>query len=216
MKICFVFPSRERPDKFFRCLDNIQDMVSESDNYCVIAVLDNDDPSKEDYEKSLHEYPEVEARWGLSANKVAAINRELNNLPEAAIICLHSDDMWFTKFGFDEEIREAFKEWDGLVHFPDQVAKEKLITYTMMHRDYLSSLGYIYHNDFNNVYCDNFQHLQAQKLGKYKFVNKQILEHRHSMWGFGMADDLLRRTEEPIGYRKDHETFIRLKAEHGW
>lgn len=193
--------------------------MSESDDYFVWAKLDSDDivmNNEAAIEKIKKEYPEVTVKWGLSNNKVHAINRGLEDLPDYDILCTHSDDMFFTAYGFDNDIREAFKDWDGLVHFPDQKAGAALITYPMMHRNYYNGLGYIYHPDFANVYCDNFQHLQAQKLGKYKFVNKNILEHRHPIWGFGEKDALLTRTEEPIGYGKDHETFLRLKKENRW
>ncbi len=212
MRIAYIFPSRERPEKFIKCLDNIK-MYSESDNYFVWAKLDNDDPFKERYCDIIANYPEGTPIWGESKNKVDAINRGLENIPHFDILCLHSDDMWFTSYGYDNDIREAFKDFEGLVHFPDQVAKEKLVTYAMTSRGYYYELGYIYHPAFNNVYCDNFQMLQAKKLGKYKFVNKQILEHRHPIWGFGEKDALLIRTEDPIGYKIDHQTFERLKNE---
>ena len=215
MKIAYIFPSRERPEKFFNTIDTIK-CFSESDNYFVWAKMDDNDPAAEKYKERLSEYPEVSVVWGESKNKVDAINRGLGNIPPFDILCLHSDDMFFNSYGFDNDIREAFKEFNGLVHFPDGHVNERLITYPMMHREYYKSLGYIYHPDFLNVYCDNFQMLQAQMLGKYKFVNKKILEHRHPIWGFGQADELLKRTENPEGYKKDHETFLRLKQEHGW
>lgn len=210
MRICYNFASRERPEKFFRCLDNIQDM-SATENYFVWAKLDDDDPAKDKYLQHISEYPELTVKWGSSNGKIHAINRSLEDLPTYDVVCTHSDDFWVTEFGFDNEIREAFKDWNGLVHFPDQVAKEKLITYPIMHHDYYNELGYVYHPDFFSVYADNFQHFQAQCKGKYKFVNKQILEHRHAIWGFGVKDALLERTEDPVNYKKDHETFLRLK-----
>lgn len=218
MTICYSFPSRERPHKFFAALNNIQDM-SESKDYFVVAKLDLDDVTMnndEVKEKIAKEYPEVIVKWGYSKSKIDAINRGMEDLPEFDVLCLHSDDMKFIEWGFDAEIRDAFKDWDGLVHFPDGHVNEKLITYSMMHVDYYKQLGYIYHPSFMNVYCDNFQQEQAKRLNKYKFVNKNILEHRHPIWGYGVADDLLKRTENPEGYRQDHETFLRLKQENGW
>jgi hypothetical protein len=215
MRICYNFPSRERPGKFFDCLNNIA-AYSEGDNYFVLAKLDYDDPLLDEYisaTKDCHAHTVV---IGYSKNKVHAINRDLSDLPPFDILCTHSDDMWFISPGFDNDIRDAAKKFSGLIHFPDQVAKERLCTYSIMTSDYYRQLGYVYHPDFMNVYCDNFQVIQAQKLNKYKFINKNILEHRHPVWGFGEPDALLRRTESPDGYKKDYETLLRLKNENGW
>ena len=210
MTILYNFASRERPEKFFKCLDNIQDM-SESKEYFVVAKLDEDDPFAEQYKQRIDEYPELTVRWGSSLNKVHAINRGLSGLLDYDILMNHSDDMYFIKYGFDSEVRDAFEDWDGLVHFPDQKAGSALITYAMMHKNYYESNGYVYHPAFESVYADNFQQLQAKKINKYKFVNKNILEHRHAIWGLDVKDSLLERTENPITYEKDRQTFERLK-----
>jgi hypothetical protein len=119
--------------------------------------------------------------------------------------------MWFVKEGFDLDILEAFKDFKGLVHFPDQVAGSRLITYAMMHKDYYDLDGWIYHPLFNSVYADNFQQDLAKKRGLYKFVDKPILQHRHSIWGYGEPDALLRKTENPENYQKDKQIYLSLK-----
>jgi uncharacterized protein YbcC (UPF0753/DUF2309 family) len=104
MKISYSFASRSRPEKFFQALDNIREM-SASENYEVIAKLDIDDSSMHNNEvkKRLTKYPEVTVKWGLSENKIHAVNR--NNDFTGEIICCHSDDMIFTKKGFDDILR---------------------------------------------------------------------------------------------------------------
>lgn len=210
-KICFVFPSRERSLKFFKSLNDIQDMT-ENKNYSVLAILDNDDPYKEEYSALPKNYPEVTVVWGESKGKIDACNRGLSFLPaDTDIVCLHSDDMVPVVFGFDEIIREHCGT-DDYVHFPDGHANEALCTYSIMGIDYFKRFGYIYHPAYNSVYADNEQNDVAKILGRYKFINQMIIEHRHPAWGFGQADDLLLRTENPINYQKDHETYLRRKA----
>lgn len=213
MKITYNFASRERPDKFFACLDNITSLARH-DDYEIIATLDADDLSMANsvVRDRIAKYSKVIAYYGLSKNKIDAINKNLC-FATGEIICNHSDDMVFITEGFDLYILEAFKDFNGLVHFPDQKAGEKLITYAMMHKEYLDLDGWIYNPEFTSVYADNFQQDLSKRRGKYKFVPQKILEHRHAIWGFGVPDALLKRTEDPVNYKKDRETYQRLTRE---
>lgn len=216
MKILYNFPSRERPYKFFNCLNNIVNKA-QHDDYEIIATLDIDDTlmNNETVRKQLDTYEKVRPIWGTSRNKVDAINKNVYIAEDWDILCNHSDDMHFLNSGFDLEILEAFSDgFKGFVHFPDQRAKERLCTYSIMHKEYYDKFKYIYHPDYQSVYCDNEAHQVAVKLGLYKFVDKQILEHRHHINGFGPADDLLKRTEHPIVYHYDYQTFIRRQTKN--
>lgn len=211
--ILYILATRERPEKAINCIENIISM-SWHDDYKILIVSDTDDDSMFNQEMvdRINSYPKVKLSFGTSKGKINAINRDVFMAGEFHILCNHSDDMWFTKEGFDLDILEAFDNYKGLVHFPDQIAGDKLITYAMMHREYYNLDGFIYHPDFNSVYADNYQQDVAKKRGLYKFVDKKILEHRHSIWGFGQPDELLKRTENPIMYAQDKVTYERLTA----
>lgn len=213
MRITYNFASRERPDKFFACLDNITTMARH-DDYEIIATLDVDDllMCNSEVRDRIAQYPKAKAYYGISKNKIDAINKNIS-FATGQIICNHSDDMVFIKEGFDLDILEAFDDFKGLVHFPDQRVGAKLITYAMMHKEYLDIDGCIYFSEFDSVYADNFQQILAKRREKYKFVAKRILEHRHSMWGYGPPDSLLKKTENPIVYKKDRATYHRLLKE---
>lgn len=216
-KITYIFPSRSRSIKFFEALENIKEL-SASDNFEVIGVFDLDDKEMNNDEviDRFIQYPFLKPFFGNSIGKINAINRELSKISnDTSIICLHSDDMVFIKQGLDLDIREAFKNYSGLVHFPDQYTKARLITYSMMSKDYFDVDNFIYHPDFESVYADNFQMDLAKKRGLYKFVDKQILEHRHPYWGYGEKDALLIEQESTEIYTKDRATYIRLKKEFG-
>jgi hypothetical protein len=212
--ILFKFPSRERASKMFAAIDNIISMIGDGIDFHIQLTLDIDDIScaNEEVKNRINAYGEkVSAMWGLSGSKTIAINRDMEFAPEHQILCLHSDDMVFIKQDFGKDILEAFENWEGLVHFPDQQIGDKLITYPMMHRNYFNRFGYIYHPSYISVFSDGEQHEVAQLLNQYKFVNKAILEHRHHIWGFGPADDLLKRTEDPTNYQKDCEMYKERK-----
>lgn len=215
MKILYSLATRSRPTKAFSCIENILSLAKH-DNFKIRLSCDVDDETmaNREVQNRIDSYGDkVSILYGISHSKVSAINRDvLLGLP-FSVLCNHSDDFVFTKEGFDLDILEAFEGYSGLVHFPDQVAGDKLITYAMMSMDYYELDNFIYHNDFESVYCDNLQMYMAQKRGKYKFVDKQILRHEHFSWGFGEKDALLEKTENPVTYAKDRETFKRLKKE---
>jgi len=212
-RICYVFESRERPKKFFDCLDTIA-ALSVSANYFVWGKLDVDDPTITEYIPRLKEYPELTIKWGLSEGKIHAINRDNENIPPFDIICCHSDDMKFLKWGFDDVIREHCGEND-YVHFPDGYADARLCTYPIMGKEYYNIDKFIYDPRFISVYADNLQFELAKKRGRYKFVNDKILRHEHPIAGYGFFDGLMKRTEDPLVYKKDQKTYQLLKQEYG-
>jgi hypothetical protein len=220
MKILYKFPSRSRPEKFFAAINNIIDL-SASKDFEIVATLDLDDHSMmdEEVQDRLLLYPQLSAIYDKSESKVHAINRDLVEIEKLKwdILCLHSDDMRFVRDGFDDDIREAFERYapdlDALVHFPDQNAMDRLITYPIMGRAYYNRFRYVYNPIYKSVYCDNEQHEVANLLGKYKYVPKTILKHLHAAYGDVPMDDLYRRNEEPVMYAMDRETFRRRKEE---
>jgi hypothetical protein len=215
-----VFPSRSRPYKFFKTLDNIQDM-SWSEDYFVWAKLDTDDPTMNNDETKARlevEYKEVTVRWGLSENKVHAINRDLEDLPPCDILIIQSDDIVWTKFGFDEEIKEAFKKHfpglDGTVHFKEKHAGRSTIIVSMVGVNLYKQLGYLYHPSYESVYSDNDFTEMTRLMGKYAYIDKEIFIHAHAIWNLTAWDAQYRHTERPEVYKKDKETYTRRKAKN--
>lgn len=218
-KIAYIFPSRSRPVKFFKTLNNIRKM-SESDNYIVIAKLDEDDetmntiPIRDKLEK---DYPEVKVKWGLSGTKVKAINRDNQDAEECDILILQSDDIVWDVKGFDNIIRQAFNEhfpaFDGALHFPDDHGKSKTIIVSILGVNLYKRLGYIYHESFISVYGDDFFTEQVKKLRKHAYVDKRLFTHVHPMWGLAPWDAQYKATESKENYRVDRETFLRLRSQ---
>jgi hypothetical protein len=217
MRICYVFPSRTRPNRFFSTLDNIR-KLSESDNYFVWSKLDEDDPSMNNGEvkEKLKEYPEVTVKWGWSKNKIDAINRNLDDLPECDIIIIQSDDIVWDVAGFDKEIREAFVKYfpdlSGTIHYPEFNAKNRTIIVSILGVNLFRRLGYLYHPSFISVYADNHFTEMTRAIGKYVFIDKRIFSHLHPIWGVVPWDEQYRKTEAKENYRIDRETYLKLQA----
>ena len=217
MRICYAFASRSRPARFFEALENIRDL-SESKDYFIWAKLDEDDLFADMYRVRLHEFPEMTVKWGLSKNKVDAINRNLNDLPSCDIIIMMSDDVRWDVWAFDTEIRNAFKQYfpdlSGTIHFPEDHGLERTIIVSILGINLYKELGHLYHPDFCSVYADNHFTEKTRLMGKYVFVNKRLFSHFHPIWNLCDWDEQYRASEAPDVYQKDHHTFLRLKSEN--
>lgn len=217
-KILYNFPSRERADKLIKCIENIISLARH-DDYVIGLTLDVDCPvtaNREFHNRLLAYGDKVRPVYGFSKGKIDAVNKNIWLYPDADIICNMSDDFVFTKEGFDLDIIEAYADgFSGVAHFPDGFANKALVTFSITDRAYYNRYGYIYNPAFNSVYCDNFQMDLAKRDKAYKYIDKHIMRHEHFVHGFGEKDALLQRTEDPINYQKDRETYIRLKKEMG-
>lgn len=218
MKISYIFPSRSRPQKFFDCLANINDL-SDSKDYEIICSLDEDDHTMntEGVVERAKEYENVRCFYGLSANKISACNRETNKISEeTSIIVLQSDDMIWEEYGFDNEIREAFRQHfpnlDGVVHFPEEKSADRTMVLTIMGINLFKKFGYLYHPSYESVYADNDLTEMTKLMGKYVFINKRMYSHRHPIWNRSEWDDLYRHSERPEVYQKDRTVFEKRKA----
>jgi hypothetical protein len=219
-KIVYVFPSRERPERFFKALDNLRDM-SESKDYEIWAKLDLDDPAMcrpEIIEKIKTEYPEVTVKWGLSQGKIHAVNRDCEDLPECDIIIIMSDDIVFDVKGFDSEIKEAFQKhfpgYDGTVHFPEDHAEDRTIIVSMIGINLYKKLGYLYNPIYTSVYADNDFTELTKLMGKYVFINRRLFSHPHPGWNLCEWDALYRRNESANLYQVDGQLFKKRQEEN--
>lgn len=201
--------------KFFAAVANIIDNALH-DDYVILATLDIDDTSMNNPEtiKQIAAIDKVLPMFGVSDSKVSAINRDISHAPPWDILCLHSDDMHFTKAGFDLDIIEAMQQYfpdtDGMLHFPDQKAGKETCTYQIIGRKYYERQGYIYNPAYSSLFADNEETEKARALGKYAFIDKQILEHQHPVWGFGEYDRLLKHTQG--FWKRDKRVFYQRKS----
>ena len=208
MKILFKFTTRSRPDLFKRGMDSIiNNCISE--NYQILVSIDIDDVTMNDIEKLYEGNSKVFFCRGTSTGKINAINRDLDKITDWDILVNMSDDMVFTKKGFDAIIRESFDNIDQCLHFPDGNTTA-IITMSVLGRAFFNRFGYIYHPDYISLFCDNEQTEVAKKIGAYKFVNDRIFDHLHPAWAKAAHDEQYAHTESFWG--QDEATFLRRKA----
>lgn len=217
MKILIKFPSRERPDKFFFCLNNLHDHIADRDNYFIECTLDDDDTSmhREINRKEMDKYAKllnINYTFGQSDNKIHAVNRDINDLKyEWDIIIVWSDDMEAMIKGFDNIIREKmlkhFPDTDGLLHFNDSHQGQTLTTLPILGEKYYGRFKYIYHHDYISVYCDAEQTHVARRLQRYMYFDQVLVKHNHPNFTRAPKDKLLQKTEGFYGV--DLTTFQR-------
>jgi len=206
MKILFNYTTRSRPDLFERGLKSIIENCV-SDNYKILVSVDENDATMKKYWNDKR-FTIIIAN---SRNKVDAINRDVNEFfYNWDIIINMSDDMMFTELGFDNIIRKAFDNLDQCIHFPDGTTGDKLISLSVLGREYYKRFNYIYHPDYYSVYCDNETMDVAKILKCYKFINENIFVHLHPANGNAFNDEQYRYTESfhPI----DQATYFKRKA----
>lgn len=219
-KILFKYPSRSRPERFFEGMDSIYNNLSDRSNFNVLITLDDDDPSMNNNEvrERIKTYPNAFAIYGKSESKVHAINRDLDVVGEWSdfdiLICM-SDDMRYNIFGFDDMIRVDmnfhFPDFDGLLHYPDQDAKEWLATMYIAGRKFFERFGYIYDPRCISLWCDNLVMAIAQKLGKYKYCGYQINVHLCPAYGHLERDQMF--NEQQGHWQQDEAVFRKEEAE---
>lgn len=216
-KILYNFASRSRPDKFFEVLDSVIENSS-NDNFQIICTSDVDDSSmlNDNVRDRIKFYHSTKIFYGVSKSKVDAINRNVGLADnDWGILINLSDDMPVVKKGFDEIIRKEYDNgFTGLLHTPDGLQNERLCTFAIMDRGYYEIDRWIYHPNFLSVFADNFQHQLAVKRGKYKFLNNQLVVHKHYRAGFGEADELMKKNDSNFMYATDRATYEELIKEY--
>jgi hypothetical protein len=152
---------------------------------------------------------------GNSKNKIDAINRNLNDFDyDWDILINMSDDMIFTKKGFDDIIRaEFYNDFNQYLHFNDGNQKCNVCTMHIVGRNYYDRFKYIYHPDYISLWSDVENDIVAKQLGCYKYMgdNVQLFRHLHPAWGLAPQDALSIKTEDRSLWVADEITFNKRK-----
>ena len=216
MNILIKFPTRNRPDKFIQLFLKYQHMLSSRYPAKFIVTMDLDDPTMNNTKirNFLNKHTNVSYFYGESKSKIEAINANMDNIGNADIILLASDDMIPIQVAYDDiivtDMRKNFPDLDGVLHYNDGRQGDLLNTFCVMGRKYYDRFGYIYHPAYTSVYADNEFTSVSRMLGKAKYSPLTLFQHG---WiNFVGRDALVERNEHPDLYKKDKEIYeARLK-----
>ena len=209
-------PTRERPEKAFNTLKGYIDNASNNDNIIYLISYDVDD-YKMNNQNVLKKYSELHKNIilipGKSLNKVNAINRDIDKIKDWDILIVAADDMICMMKDWDniicEEMKKHFPDDDGVLHFSDGFAGNKLNTMPIFTRKYYDRFKYIYHPSYKSLWCDNEFMKVADILKKQVYINKVLFMHKHYANVGGLRDKLIQYTES--FYWDDKKTFENRK-----
>jgi hypothetical protein len=220
--ILFKFATRSRPQKFFAGLDNIINNVHDKNSFHILVSADNDDTSmyNKDTISRLIPYTKngnVSTVFGTSKNKIDAINRDIEKINyDWDILINFSDDMSFDVYGFDNIIREKFKnhfpDTNGNIYFNDGYVGDKVSTMSIIGKSYFKTIlkDKIYDPSYYSLWCDNEYTEVAIKLNKIQYINQRIYTHNQAVNLGQQKDALLVKTESY--YEQDHTNYLHRRG----
>ena len=215
MRILFKYTTRSRRSNFLRGYDSILNNIANREDYHVLISVDGDD-------QSMSPLPVLDGNHtfvvGRSKNKIDAINRDINEFDyDWDILINMSDDMIFTKKGFDDIIRaEFYNDFNQYIHYNDGNQKCNVCTMHIVGRNYYDRFKYIYHPDYISLWCDVENDIVAKQLGCYKYMgdNLKLFRHLHPAWGLAPQDALSIKTEDRSLWVADEITFNKRKIKN--
>ena len=215
MRILYKYTTRSRRSNFLRGYDSILNKIANREDYHILISVDKDD-------QSMFPLPVLDGKYtfvvGNSKNKIDAINRDLNEFDyDWDILINMSDDMIFTKKGFDDIIRaEFYNDFNQYLHFNDGNQKCNVCTMHIVGRNYYDRFKYIYHPDYISLWCDVENDIVAKQLGCYKYMgdNIKLFRHLHPAWGLAPQDALSIKTEDRALWVADEITFNKRKIKN--
>jgi hypothetical protein len=164
-----------------------------------------------------------EIYYGGSKTKIEAVNADINSVPwDWQIVVLVSDDMVPQVKGYDDVIRNHMiakaPDTDGVIWINDGTQSDKLNTISILGRKVYDSFGYIYHPDYNSLYCDTeFSDLCRTTLAsKCTYISHVLIRHEHPHTGFPEKSDALYARNQ-VYWSTDMNTYIsRKNYEYDW
>jgi glycosyltransferase involved in cell wall biosynthesis len=194
MKISLIHPSRSRPEKSCKTIDNW--ILSAKNDVEVILSNDNDDPLAWRYTTAYTERI-------ISNNRscVDAINNAAKIATGDIIVVVSDDTDCFP--GWDTALlKEVEGKTDWILKTDDGI-QPYIITMPCMDRAYYNRTGYIYHPDFLHMFCDTYMTCVADITGM-KITSNLMFKHLNDT----IKDDLRKRTDGT--WQQGQDTFIRL------
>jgi hypothetical protein len=217
-EILVKYASRSRPENFMRGLRSIFENAINPEQITVLVSLDIDDPKLNEYDLSEFSQHNIIKCVGTSKNKIDAINRDVNEYEgHWDILVNFSDDMVFTREGWDDVMREEidstwFYYGKGFVfNFTDPNNGGALMTMSVMDYEYYIRDRYIYHPSYESVWCDNEAQDVAKKNNRFVDIHEVIFDHLHPANGKAMTDAQYQKTESAAVHHKDHQNYLNRK-----
>jgi glycosyltransferase involved in cell wall biosynthesis len=201
--ISLIHPSRGRPQQSFETIQKWRGLsVADPD---LIVSLDFDDPN-------LNEYKEIYDESVIIINRNRSTVDAINNGAKLAlgdILIVVSDDTDCSE-GWDFKLKQSINNNTDFILKTQDGIQPYIITMPIMDRAYYNRTGYIYHPDFQHLFCDTYLTCVADITGR-KITSDLMFKHNHYSVNGTQPDELHKRNDAT--WKQGQETFIRLMKE---
>lgn len=203
--ISIIHASRGRPEKSLETLHKWIDSTDTNDLEIIVSV-DSDDPKLSVYMEYCVKYMfAIRSYVNHNKSSVEAINKGAAK-SSGDILIVVSDDTeplqdWDVKL-----LAEVKGKTDWILKTKDGI-QDYIITMPIMDRAYYNRTGYIYHPEFQHLFCDTYLTCVADITGR-KITSNLMFKHDHYSVNGTEPDDLHKRNDAT--WKQGQETFIRL------
>jgi glycosyltransferase involved in cell wall biosynthesis len=200
--ISIIHPTRSRPEKSVETVDKWIDLSSNYANIQLIVSLDEDDPKLDEYKQAYDSLAYIINR---NRSCVDAINNAAKKANGDILIVVSDDTDCFVDWDlYILKVSEGMGN-DWILKTQDGI-QPWIITAPIMDRAYYNRFGYIYHPDFEHMFCDTYMTAVADITGR-KITSNLEFKHLNNT----INDDLRNRTNGT--WAQGEATFIRLMRE---
>lgn len=201
--ICLKFPIRARAQKFLDVLLMYKSTCSKPSQVQLIISMDEDDAAMTDEvcQKAKSIFPNTLLFKNKPNGKIAGCNANLDAIDERVkIIVLASDDMFPQVMGWDEvlvdEMNTHYPDFDGVLFHNEGFLKQQLNCMVIVGINYFKRFNYLYHPDYQSLFCDNEFMEVANSLKKQTYFNDVLFKHKHySRDASVQMDELMKHNE---------------------
>lgn len=206
--IHIIHPTRSRPEKSVETINNFIRKSDQPGEVMVTVCLDDSDPSIKDYWNLYRS--DCSVHWGIvqldNKSSVEAINNGYKNSllfdAEDQIIMVVSDDTDCFP-GWDTAIFKALEGKTDFILKTQDGIQSWIITFPILDRAYYNRTGYIYHPDFEHMFCDTWMSVMADVTGR-RVTSKLLFPHLND----SIKDDVRKKTDAT--WAQGEKTFINL------
>ena len=185
MKIVYKLVTRGRPNLFKKNLSLFYERMSGHNEFEFLVPLDAGDltMNNSSMKEFLSHFPHLSFDFFSPLGKIEATNLGLSDV-EFDILVVLLDDMVPLVKDFDDIIvhhmNQYFPNLDGVLHFNDGYRRRQdLITIQIVGKQLFDYLGYLFHSDYLEYFCDREFTEVTYALNKVKYFPEVIIKHDH-------------------------------------
>jgi glycosyltransferase involved in cell wall biosynthesis len=212
MKISLIHPSRGRAEKAFETYINWLQKAYNISNIEHIISIDFDDNEVNKYIVNYANSPKTNVVISNNNNLVEAANNGVKKCTGDLIILI-SDDFDCLE-NWDLLLLDAIKDKQDFVLKTFDGIQKWIVTLPIMDRVYYEKQGYIYHPEYQHMFCDTDMTHKASLEGKLIIRNDLVFTHNH--YSIGKSEKDCINTKADLTFQQGEKVYLeRVKNNFG-